>query len=81
MMINQYSFVGFGLALLIIAGFFSWRLIGLKIAIPIVLISALILVISQSMLSTKQNPYTNLEVLNESVNSGKPSLLVFYSDF
>ena len=81
MMINQYSFIGFGLVVLIIAGFVSWRLIGFKIAIPVVLLSALILVISQSMLTTKQNPYTNLEVFNESVNSGKPSLLMFYSDF
>ena len=61
--------------------FFTWRLIGIKYAIPIGVVMLVVLVGFQLVFSTDSNKYQNIESFDKSLNSDKPTLLFLYSDF
>ena len=80
-MINQYSFIGTVLLILVIITFLSWRLIGIKYTIPVAGLTFVLLVAFQLLLSTNTNTYSSVDAFNNSLTSGNPVLLVLYSDF
>jgi ABC-type polysaccharide/polyol phosphate export permease len=81
LILNQYSFVIIGLFVLLTLIFFTWRLVGIKYAIPIGVVMLVVLVGFQLIFSTASTEYQNIESFNKSLNSDKPTLLFLYSDF
>jgi inner membrane protein involved in colicin E2 resistance len=80
-MINQYSFVGIGLLILMLITFLSWRFIGVKLAFPVAGLTMLLLIGFQLFFSTNGNTYPSVDAFDNGLNSGNPVLLVLYSDF
>ena len=81
LMINQYSFVVIGLIILVIIAFLSWRLMGIRYAVPVAGLTLVILVAFQLLLSTDANTYSSVGAFDNALTSGEPVLLVLYSDF
>ena len=81
LILNQYSFVIIAFFVLLTLMFFTWRLIGIKYAIPIGVVMLVVLVGFQLVFSTDSNKYQNIESFDKSLNSDKPTLLFLYSDF
>ena len=80
LVLNQYSFVAIGLLALATVTFLSWRLIGIKCAVPVSVLTLTLLVAFQIFLSTGTNPYSSVEDFENSLSSGQPLLLMLYSD-
>ena len=81
LLINQYSFISFGLIILVIVMVSGWHLVGILYAIPVVGLTFASLAAFQLLLSTRASPYSSVEAFNNSRTSGQPVLLVLYSDF
>ena len=80
-MINQYSFVGIGLLILMLITFLSWRLIGVKFTFPVAGLTIVLLISFQLFLSTNENTYSSVDAFDNGLTSGNPVLLVLYSEF
>ena len=80
-MINQYSFIGTVLLILVIITFLSWRLIGIKYTVPVTGLTFVLLVAFQLILGTNTNTYSSVEAFDNVLTSGNPVFLVLYSDF
>ena len=80
-MINQYSFIGTVLLILVIITFLSWRLIGIKYTVPVTGLTFVLLVAFQLVLSINTNTYSSVDAFDNALPSGNPVFLVLYSDF
>ena len=81
LLINQYSFISFGLIILVIVTVSGWHFIGITYAIPVAVLTFALLAAFQLLLSTRASPYSSVEAFDNSRTSGQPVLLVLYSDF
>ena len=81
LIINNYSFVIFGLLILLIAALFLWRILNPQWAIGIAVVTFALLVTFQLFASTKPHTVSNMEDFNTLISSGKPVLLELYSNF
>ena len=81
LILNQYSYVAIGLVILAIVTFLFWRLIGIKYAVPIAVLTLGLLFAFQLLLSTNMDTYSSIEDFDNSLASGEPVLLMLYSDF
>ena len=80
-MVNQYSFIILGFLLLAIITFLSWRFIGMKYTVPLAGLTIILLLAFQLLLSTNTNTHSSVGALDDVLASGRPVLLVLYSDF
>ena len=80
-MINQYSFIAFGLVVLAIITLLSWRFIGIKYTVRVAGLTFGLLIVFQLMLSTNVNTYSSVDAFDNALPSGNPVFLVLYSDF
>jgi hypothetical protein len=81
LILNQYSYVVIGLVVLTIVTFLSWRLIGIKYAIPLAALTIGLLITFQLILSTNTVKYSSIDDFENSLTSGEPVLVMLYSDF
>ena len=81
LILNQYSYVVIGLVVLTIVTFLSWRLIGIKYAVPLAAVSLGLLITFQLILSTSTDKYSSIDDFENSLASGAPILVMLYSDF
>ena len=80
-MINQYSFIAFGLVVLAIITLLSWRFIGIKYTVRVAGLTFGLLIVFQLVLSTNVNTYSSVDAFDNALPSGNPVFLVLYSDF
>ena len=81
LLINQYSFIAFGLIILAIVTVSAWRFIGITYALPVAGLTFVLLVAFRLLSSTRATPYSSVEAFDNARTSGQPVLLVLYSDF
>ena len=81
LLINQYSFIAFGLIILVIITVSGWYSIGITYTIIVAGLALALLIASQLLLSTRIRPYSSMEAFDKSRTSGQPVLLILYSDF
>jgi|GEM_PF-2001716 c-di-AMP phosphodiesterase-like protein len=81
LLINQYSFIAFGLIILVIITVSGWYSIGITYTALVAGLTFALLIASQLLLSTRTRPYSSIEAFDKSRTSGQPVLLILYSDF
>ena len=79
--LNQYSYVAVAAAVLLLITFLCWKFLGPKQATVGALLTLILLIVFQSLLSTNSNKYNGLEEFEHFLVSGEPVLLVLYSNF
>ena len=78
--LNQYSFLGVGLIVVGVALVITWRLTALPYALTVVGVTLVLLLGFQAVLSTNTDSYSDVAAFDRSMASGKPVLLVLYSN-
>jgi Na+(H+)/acetate symporter ActP len=81
LLLNSYSFVVFGVMILIIVTLLAWGLLGPRWAQAIAAVTLGSLLIFQLMVSTKANEASSPQDFENALASGKPVLLELYSNF
>ena len=79
--INGYSFVAFGLLILIVAVSLTWRFVNPLWIIAVAVLTVGALVAFQTSASTKDNTVVTVDQFDTALTAGKPVLLELYSNF
>ena len=80
-MVNQYSYILMGFIVLAILTYMSWRFVSIKYAVFVAVLTFVLLVAVQLLLSTNTNTSSNVEAFDAALASETPVLLLLYSDF
>ena len=79
--LNQYSYVAVAAAVLLLITFLCWKFLGARQAIVGTVLTLILLIAFQSLLSTNSNKHNGIEEFEHLLVSGEPVLLILYSNF